>query len=130
MPPSPRVVDHHVRPTELVGRVEERRHLRLVGDVAHQLADPVGAELRGQRRLPASASRRSWVSLRTTAFAPSSSARRNDGRADAGARAGRHRDDLAAGRCPGIVVGAVIRGLLVAEHRSARMLRCTSSPPP
>ena len=45
------VVDHHVDAAELVGRVEQRLHLRLVGDVADQRRDPVGAELRGQRLL-------------------------------------------------------------------------------
>ena len=133
------VVDHDVDAAELVGRVEQRADLGLVGDVADQLAHPVGAELLGQRLLglrePALVGVAEDDRLRALLQRPS-----YDGRADAGAGGGRHDDDLAGQQ---VVAGDVVGGGLLGSGgghprasrgrpstRSARMLRCTSSLPP
>ena len=91
---EPGVVDHHVDAAELVGGVEQRRDLRLVGHVADQLAHPVGTELGGQRLLglgePAlvgvAEDDRLRALLERAAY---------DGGADAGAGRGGDHDDLA-----------------------------------
>ena len=133
------VVDHHVHAAELVGRVEQGVDLVLVGDVADQLPDPVGAELLAERRLrlgePAfvgvAEDHGAGALLERTSYG---------GGADARARRGGDHDDLAGEQ---VVTRHVVGDRLLGSDRrhpraslgrpstrSARMFFCTSSLPP
>ena len=135
------VVDHDVDPAELVGGVEQRLHLGLVGDVADQLPHPVGTELRCQRLLglgePALVGVAEHDGLRALLERAA-----YDGGADAGTGGSGHHHDLAGQQ---VVARHVVRDRLLGplrshavpfgslgrpSTRSARMLRCTSSLPP
>ncbi len=142
---EPGVVDHDVDAAELLGGVEQRGDLGLVGDVADELAHALGAELGGQRLLGLGQAALVGVAEDDGLGALLEDAPHDRG-ADAGAGRGGDHDDL-----PGqqVVAGHVVGdGLLGAfgghqapwfvgrgsrgrpSTRSARMLRCTSSLPP
>ena len=94
VPPRPALLIMMSTPPNSSAASSSALHLGLVGDVADQLADPVGAELRGQRLLglrePALVGVAEDDRLRALLERPS-----YDGGADARARGGGDDDDLA-----------------------------------
>ncbi len=137
------VVDHHVDAAEGLGGIEERRDVGLLRDVADHLRDPIGTELGGQLLLGL-ASRRAWVSLKTTALAPSSKALRTTAAPMPATGGGGDHDravgEQAVARHVGRqrLLGAVDAHRVPSGEgsrgrpstRSARMFLCTSSLPP